>query len=78
MCEAVEKYANKKYVDGLEKGVEQGIEKGIEKGIEQTRNNLIQNMLRNGMTAEEISRNAGVDLDIVKSIGEKCNVIDHS
>ncbi len=56
MCEAVEKYANGKYADGLEKGVEQ------------TRNNLVQNMLRNGMSSEEISRNAGVDLETVKRI----------
>ena len=59
MCEAVEKYANGKYADGLEKGVEQ------------TRNNLVQNMLRNGMSSEEISRNAGVDLETVKIIEQK-------
>ena len=27
---------------------------------------------------DRLVRNAGVDLYIVKSIGEKCNVIDHS
>ncbi len=52
MCEAFEKYGKEQYDDGMEKG----------------QCKLIQNMLRNGMTAEEISLNAGVDLKVVKKI----------
>ncbi len=60
MCDAVQKYAQE-YAQ--EYGQEQyGI--GVEKG----QSDLIQNMLRSGMTAEEISCNAGVDLKVVKKI----------
>ncbi|MCR5211246.1 MAG: hypothetical protein K6C41_01710 [Lachnospiraceae bacterium] len=37
MCEAVEKYAKKKYSQGVRQGIEQGIERGREEGIREER-----------------------------------------
>ena len=58
----------------LEIGIEKGIEQGIEQGIKQSRTEIIQNMLKNGLSSEEVSEVTQIPLDDVKDVERKANV----
>lgn len=53
---------------GIEQGIEKGIKKGIKKGIEQSRTEIIQNMLKNGLSSETVSELTQISLDIVQEV----------
>jgi len=59
---------------GLEKGIEQGIEKGIEQGIEQgsreTLINTVNEMIKNGIDIEMISKVTKLSNEEIKKIEE--------
>ena len=61
---------------GLEKGREDGIAIGLEKGREDSiaigETGLIQNMHKNGFTAEQIAAATDKNLEEVKTILETC------
>lgn len=44
------------------------LEIGIEKGIEQSRTEIIQNMLKNGLSSEKIAELTQISLDIIKEV----------
>ena len=54
------------------------LEIGIEKGIEQSRTEIIQNMLKNGLSSEEVSEVTQIPLDDVKDVERKANVSKQS
>ena len=60
----IDEYGQNKEKKGIALGIEQGIEKGIEQGI----NGVIGNLLKSGMSAEEIADTADVPLSRVKSV----------
>lgn len=54
--------------EGKEQGIEKGIEQGIEKGIEQGTNMTIKNLLKAGISIEDISRATGKTIEELKEI----------
>lgn len=60
LCTALEKLK--------QEGVEEGLEQGIEQGIEQGKISVVINMLKNGITVEEIKKLTGVtDKEIIQA-----------
>lgn len=50
--------------------LDKGREQGLEQGREQERNSIIEHMLRNGRTPEEISGLTGISLEIIQKVHE--------
>ena len=67
------------WTQGLEKGVKQGLERGVKQGIkngkktgrEEARNELICNMLKQGLSTEEIAQFTGVSQKEIENVKEK-------
>ena len=53
-----------------ERGIEKGLEQGLEQGIEQGRLGLIQNMLLQHMSAEDIKKYSGATDEEIKKAQE--------
>jgi predicted transposase/invertase (TIGR01784 family) len=51
--------------ESLEEGREKGLEEGLEKGREEGRGEAVNNLLRYGMTPEQISRALKLPLETV-------------
>ncbi len=72
MLESIEEVGIEK---GIEIGIEQGIEQGVEQGIEQGRFQALEetaiNMLRSGLTNEQIVQFTGLDSRTIKEIAKK-------
>lgn len=56
---------------GLEQGIEKGLEQGIEKGIERKSNEIIENMLSNNFTYEQVSLATNKSIEEIKKIAEE-------
>ena len=54
--------------DGFAEGKAEGLEEGIAKGIEQRNIEIAKNMLRKGLTAEDISEMTGLPVDLINTI----------
>ena len=71
MEEGLERGIEKGLEQGIEKGLEQGIEKGIEKGIERKSNEIIENMLSNNFTYEQVSLATNKSIEEIKKLEEE-------
>ena len=60
--------------DGIEIGEERGREQGLEQGLEQGRTDLIQRMLKNGKTEEEIAAFCDYPVEEIHQIAEKLSI----
>ena len=57
--------------DAYEEGMEQGIEQGLEQGIEQGKQELVLNMLRTGISIEEIASMTNIPADLIGEWGNR-------
>ena len=55
-------------LDAVERGIEQGIEQGIEKGSLREKNEIAQNMLKENIDIELISKVTGLNIDQIKKL----------
>ena len=62
------------YMDAVEDGIEIGEERGREQGLEQGRTDLIQRMLKNGKTEEEIAAFCDYPVEEIHQIAEKLSI----
>ena len=62
------------YMDAVEDGIEIGEERGREQGLEQGRTDLIQRMLKNGKTEEEIAAFCDYPIEEIHQIAEKLSI----
>lgn len=53
--------------EGIAQGIEQGIAKGIAKGIEQRNSEIVQKMLKKGLSMEDIAEMTGLDINDIKN-----------
>ncbi|MBO0454654.1 Rpn family recombination-promoting nuclease/putative transposase [Candidatus Enterococcus murrayae] len=56
---------------GIKQGINQGIKQGLEQGREEERLAIIINLLKSGMTVEQVSKATGSDVGLVKKISEE-------
>ncbi|MBU9735112.1 RpnC/YadD family protein [Diplocloster agilis] len=56
---------------GIEQGLEQGIEQGLKQGIEQGKQELVLNMLRTGISIEEIASMTNIPADLIGEWGNR-------
>ena len=57
--------------DAYEEGMEQGIEQGLKQGIEQGKQELVLNMLRTGISIEEIASMTNIPADLIGEWGNR-------
>ncbi|MDR2092768.1 MAG: hypothetical protein LBP58_05575, partial [Azoarcus sp.] len=54
--------------EGLEQGLEQGLEKGLEQGREEALVSVARNMLKRGMSVEDIVETTGLQPQVIQSL----------
>ena len=54
--------------EGIEQGIEQGITRGIEQGIMQERKEIVKNLLKNGVSIEQIAKITGLSKEEIENI----------
>ena len=59
------------YEEGMEQGIEQGLEQGLKQGIEQGKQELVLNMLRTGISIEEIASMTNLSADLIGEWGNR-------
>ena len=72
--EALARSIEKGMEEGLERGIEKGLEQGIEKGIERKSNEIIENMLSNNFTYEQVSLATNKSIEEIKKIAEELKI----
>ena len=55
----------------LQRGIEQGLKQGLEQGLEQGRSQLIENLLNNKKTPEEIAEFCGFEIQEIENVQKK-------
>ena len=56
---------------GIEQGIEQEIEQGIEQGIMQERKKIVENLLKNEVSLEQIAKITGLSKEKIENIIKK-------
>ena len=59
--------------EGIKKGKEEGRKEGIEEGRKETKRKIAENLIRNKMSAEEVSEVLELDLETVQEIRKSLN-----
>jgi predicted transposase/invertase (TIGR01784 family) len=65
-----------KFDEKFEEGLEQGVTQGIEQGRQKENRQIIQNMLRDNLSLEIISKYTGQSLDYIRQIQEEQGTTD--
>ena len=71
MKDAYEEGMGQGIEQGLEQGIEQGIEQGLKQGIGQGKQELVLNMLRTGISIEEIASMTNIPADLIGEWGNR-------
>ena len=56
------------FAEGMEKGIEKGIAEGMEKGMEQGKMAVAQNLLKMGMTVEDVATATGLPVESLMNL----------
>ena len=68
---AVYEYGERKEQNGIKKGIEKGRKEGKKEGIKEGMENVILRLYYNGMQADKIAMNTGMDLNTIQEIINK-------
>ena len=60
--------------EALARGIEKGMEEGLEQGIERKSNEIIENMLSNNFTYEQVSLATNKSIEEIKKIAEELKI----
>ena len=56
------------FAEGMEKGIAEGMEKGIAEGMEQGKMAVAQNLLKMGMTVEDVATATGLPIESLMNL----------
>ena len=68
MCEAEKRWLEVKSKEWEAEGIRKGIERGIEQGVELGQVLLYKTMIKNGMSANEISKVWSISVESLKQV----------